>query len=116
MREIKFRAWNTRRKEMELCQDLYWFEEHYVHENSDNDYIILQYTGLKDKNGKEIYEGDIMTRSCDCDYGCNMHPAVVDFQCGGFYLNDEDLYGNHYKNSVIGNIYENKEYLEDNNG
>ena len=61
MREIKFRAWNTRRKEMEMIDDLYWFEENQCHHNGDKDFVIQQYTGLKDKNDKEIYEGDILT-------------------------------------------------------
>lgn len=60
MREIKFRAWDTRRKEMEQCYDLYWFEENRVHQNGDFNYILMQYTGRKDKDGKEVYEGDIV--------------------------------------------------------
>lgn len=50
MREIKFRAWDDHHKEMIYCHDLYWFEENGVREAGDNDYILMQYTGLKDKN------------------------------------------------------------------
>ena len=59
-REIKFRAWNTRRKEMEMIDDLYWFEENQCHHNGDKDFVIQQYTGLTDRNGQEIYEGDLL--------------------------------------------------------
>lgn len=82
---------------------------------------FYQYTGLKDKNGKEIYEGDICTRtvkrSCcgSVDYAMR---GVVEWLSEGFYLKDEDdlIYGwANQKNEeieVIGNIYENPELLK----
>lgn len=117
--EFKFRAWNTRRNEMEYINDLYWFEENGVHENGDNDYQLMQYTGEEDDNSKMIYEGDILKYEC-CSRGEN-HTVVVgnkNFEvevCGMDYdyttlewsgILDSDYLG------VVGNIYENKEMME----
>jgi len=78
MREIKFRAWNTRRKEMEMIDDLYWFEENQCHHNGDNDYVLQQYTGLKDKNGVEIYEGDKIIFD-NSDIGGQRYKGIVEW-------------------------------------
>lgn len=67
MREIKFRAWNKERK-MLCTQGLqFTYEEPYgiydvysPNEDEMEEYVVMQYTGLKDKNSKDIYEGDVV--------------------------------------------------------
>ena len=108
-REIKFRAfdgseiieWNT-------CKDFDTPEQ--LFKPDMDDWIVMQYTGLKDKNGKEIYEGDITSR------------GVITFSRGKFQGTYYDSQGNLeedweddlYKEKnieIIGNIYENANLL-----
>jgi len=125
MREIKFRAWDKKFKKM-IIPDAVWKSGDISYDTrfySKDDIILIQCTGLKDKNGEEIYEGDIVER-----YGVLYQVKFGQFvdvkgycQCG-FYLYDfeEDIILGNLGYSfiednplkVIGNIFENPELLK----
>ena len=133
MEEIKIRVWDKEENRM-ISGDRFAFEEYAplndLFRNNSKKFDFMLYTGYKDINGKEIYEGDIVRR-----------PAFVDKDC---YCKVSKLFGyiemnsyawcvvNKYKNKkylsplfieeevgelenieVIGNIYENKNLLEE---
>ena len=137
MREIKFRAWDKEQKHKGMVNfelegaDYYGLhfhecdgEGHYSisFDNSEDDtqyfeqtrFVLMQYTGLKDKNGKEIYEGDIVelipilngVEGSKRRGTITYENQICGFMVGkGFFMNEID------KIEVIGNIYENKEQL-----
>jgi hypothetical protein len=116
-REIKFRAWLPEFKRMET--GLFGLRSDGL-ASFNSDAILLQYTGLKDKNGKEIYEGDMTQERYvdgveDSGFGV---VAVVAFKDGAFGWIGE-ITGRFYSFAdvpldtyeVIGNVYENPELL-----
>ena len=97
-REIKFRIWDQRNKEM---------VHHGLQERNVKDFVLMQYTGLKDINGKEIYEGDLV-RICGCELISKVfwHKQGLCFSIKVGQLSD-------YTNvEIIGNIFANPELLK----
>lgn len=146
-REIKFKVWHRNRKEM-FWYDLMWGNVHAmgggwlgvlpIGEERDygwrdnriavdpNDCDILQFTGLKDKNGKEIYEGDILRiHNAEEDDGENYKYSTIEFKNGAFKVEYDfgdydmtaigwaiDIWDNQKITcEIIGNIYETPELL-----
>ncbi len=119
MREIKFRAWdNNKMKNVPLewirrtnDGELSFTDGQIDHGEylNINKVILMQYTGLKDKNGKEIYEGDII--KFENAFGIKEY-VIKDMR--DFWINVayEHLGGSKNCNEIIGNIYENGDLLK----
>lgn len=122
MRPIKFRVWDLYHLSMWTWKDMLKIPINVFFENYRTDrFILMQYTGLKDKNGKEIYEDDIV--KVEGGFMQSDYITSVKYIDGAFYplvyvkenYNSIDKYdANLFE--CIGNIYENPELLGENNG
>ena len=136
MREIKFRvlidnkiyyqdkynAYGDNLASIDICKETITITSFYNYENvyrfEDEKVKLMQYTGLKDKNGKEIYEGDILFFRDE-----NMKYVVV-WQDAAFIIKSIEIRKYSEKMywiddveiccEIVGNIYENKNLLEEN--
>lgn len=130
MREIKFRAWDGEKMSSSFYLNgiAYAYDNEYLiypeefggvnpfgYGNGDKKIEIMQYTGLKDKNGKEIYEGDIVEMK---DGTRNPYQIVWSFELQGWGLDGNpsglQAWLSEYTKDIeiIGNIYESPELLK----
>ena len=127
MRDLKFRAWDSDNNEMFNPKKLEWNaqgELRFFNKNSmwAHSMVLMQYTGLKDNKGKEIYEGDVVTYGTEDE----IVNAIVEFAeedsetsmfLTGFKMvvfssaDYEDGDDSDHALEIIGNIYENPEFL-----
>lgn len=129
MREIKFRAWNKVQKVMFFPDGMDLKKKSLMSIDRNPFYVklisgwnkgggfeLMQYTGLKDKNGKEIYEGDIVKDWENID----LYEVVWNRRYACFELNrltfgndtGQEIDNSPLDLEIVGNIYENKDLLE----
>lgn len=108
MRDIKFRAWEAANAQMNYDPRFIAWESaagmplYAINRaNQEPDVVLMEYTGLKDKNGKDIYEGDILK-------GGNGGLVQCEDAMRVFYSSAEAA----RQLEVVGNIYENPELLK----
>ncbi len=105
MRQLKFRVWTERAKEM-------YIPDHIANDIDMGKYQVMQYTGLLDKNGTgvEVYESDIGKLG---EYICKLIWDELNAQFRWIDLNTGQwIQGRPSDAEVIGNIYENEELLK----
>ncbi|PRR85545.1 YopX family protein [Clostridium luticellarii] len=120
-KEIKFRAWDKQNKNMEEVDLLGSNVLHIKNSEWENieDFEVMQYTGLKDKNGVEIYEGDIIreqSKRLDKYFVVEWLDRIGSYS---FQPVDKEAkswpcfnFGSAKNLEIVGNIYKNKELLE----
>ena len=121
MREVKFRAWDRIQKQSMFDWEKILKTGFELFLKDSFGFVLMQFTGLKDKNGKEIYEGDIIkmldewidhyelysNHQIEFGSGCfRLENAVPLFECL-----DEDSDFKKCQFEVIGNIYEHSHLL-----
>lgn len=108
-REIKFRAWDNETKDLRQYEEISGI---CLSALNATDWDLEQFTGLKDSNGDDIYENDLVLLDPDDP------PYQVIFDEGKFELSNDylglvyDLSEEHMGCEIIGNIHENPELLE----
>ena len=126
---VRYRAWDNWRKKMSVVDRIYidtkgvrLYDDFGEYWRDFRVVELMQSTGLKDKNGKEIFEGDVVQFE-DCSEASDflyINTGIIEWCQGGFHVTNRDsvlmedlLDGDSLDVTIIGNIYENPELLED---
>lgn len=116
MREIKFRVWEKKNKRwihknIALVDDgqPYWIFGYSAEVVLRDEFEIMQFTGLIDKNGSEIYEGDILSIKLNAETNLKV---PVEFKRAGFYADEYPVFAVAHEAEVIGNVCEIPEILK----
>lgn len=122
MRQIKFRAWVKGHWAEESYETpmIYDYQDDVLSEScgwaDEENFKIMQFTGLLDKNGKEIYEGDVIKGTLTIAEENNMcydFIGAIIYEAPAFVTDNSDFPLNIYDSlEILGNIYENPELLE----
>ncbi len=130
MRPIKFRVWDLDDKKMYLVDKLTtmeWVTYTSRHTKGKGNVVVMQFSGILDKNDKEIYEGDICSQYHDGQYFIGkmifnenrsqfgletIVTSKVHKKYGDYIVKKESDSGSNFLPEVIGNIYENPELLK----
>ena len=118
----RYRAWLKKDKEMINVDEIHFNngELDYIGDAitwmcQNNDFVLMQSTGLFDKNGKEIFEGDVVKMAKNV-YSEPTYYEVVRHRGGAYRLESKqygcELWLRHTDCEIAGNIYENPELLE----
>ena len=122
--KLKFRAWLKKRQEMDneidhiswLEEELYCIGDGITYMVSAEDLVLMQSTAMVDRDGRIIFEGDIVKMYKDV-YSEPTYYEVVRHYGGAYRLESKqhgcELWLRHTDCEVVGNIYENPELLED---
>lgn len=131
-RELKFRIWDKANKEYKILGatgldarngDVIDYYNEGNRLGGPEEYDVEQYTGLKDRNDKEIYEGDIVDIELHFRTGNECIKGTVGFDYGCFsvktimdgHIHPLHIFTSNTRASVIGNVHENKDLLDGSN-
>ena len=129
MREIKFRAWIKEDKKMVNVETMDFTDKsiqylkkseinnaYILRRESFDDVELMQHTGLKDKNGKEIYERDVVVlNNIENDNMCIVRYEHSSYRLEGWSLREDLSNVEDGFLEVVGNVYESKNLLAENN-